>query len=265
MHTIGDVVHAQFAKYVQRLHDYAPLAARDEPDAVHQMRVTSRKLRSLMRVFADRFTPGSLTALRSELDWLGGVLGAARDLEVITAHLDADTHLTQIHDHLAAEHDKAMLEVQDALASTRFGDVLAALVEFIDAPPWSEAARQPIRPATLAILSAERARVAKRVRRERLAPEAGRDEILHDVRKSARRARYAAEALPGLRAKFVAAQMERAQDTLGSHQDAVVCLELLENWTDPSLADVRDRLQQRAASDRLHYARHARKLMRFGR
>jgi CHAD domain-containing protein len=52
----------------------------------------------------------------------------------------------------------------------------------------------------------------------------GREAALHDVRKAAKRARYAAEsAVPvaGKKASRLASKMEDLQDLLGEHQDAV--------------------------------------------
>jgi CHAD domain-containing protein len=53
----------------------------------------------------------------------------------------------------------------------------------------------------------------------------GHDHPLHDVRKAAKRARYAAESVTpvvGKPAKRLAKALERIQETLGDHQDSVV-------------------------------------------
>jgi CHAD domain-containing protein len=52
-----------------------------------------------------------------------------------------------------------------------------------------------------------------------------RDEALHDARKAAKRARYAAEVLRppyGKRARRFAKQQKKLQSVLGDHQDAVI-------------------------------------------
>ena len=52
-----------------------------------------------------------------------------------------------------------------------------------------------------------------------------RDVALHEARKSARRARYAAEAASpaaGQRARTFAKQMKKVQSVIGEHQDAVI-------------------------------------------
>jgi hypothetical protein len=65
----------------QQLHELcahaAVVVAGDDPEAVHKMRVATRRL----RVFED-LLPLSATDLRRELKWLAGTLGAVRDLDV---------------------------------------------------------------------------------------------------------------------------------------------------------------------------------------
>jgi len=66
----------------------------------------------------------------------------------------------------------------------------------------------------------------RRVRRARhTQPGPARDVALHEARKSARRARYAAEAArpaAGPQARRFARQMKKVQSVLGDHQDAVI-------------------------------------------
>jgi CHAD domain-containing protein len=59
----------------------------------------------------------------------------------------------------------------------------------------------------------------------RAAPGQARNEALHRARKSARRARYAAEAMApaiGGKAARFAKRMKRVQSVLGEHQDSVI-------------------------------------------
>ena len=55
----------------------------DVPDAVHQMRVTTRKIRSLLRDSQDSFGSTNGEWVQDELRELAGVLGVARDAEVL--------------------------------------------------------------------------------------------------------------------------------------------------------------------------------------
>ena len=60
-----------------------PLVRRDQPDSVHQMRVAARRLRATLRSFRPILDASATAHLRDELRWLGQVLGAARDGEVL--------------------------------------------------------------------------------------------------------------------------------------------------------------------------------------
>src|SRR5271166_3252022 len=66
----GEVVLGYLRHQVQAISRYDPLVRRDEPDAVHQMRVATRRL-------------------CEELKWLAAELGQARDGEVLLARLTA--------------------------------------------------------------------------------------------------------------------------------------------------------------------------------
>jgi CHAD domain-containing protein len=71
----------------------------------------------------------------------------------------------------------------------------------------------------------------RRMRRAwRAAPGQTRNEALHQARKSARRARYASEAMVpaiGGKARRFAKQMKRIQSVLGEHQDSVITREVI--------------------------------------
>ena len=69
---------------------YDPLVRRDEPDAVHQMRVATRRARSALEAFGGIIDREMTRPLRAELKWLAATLGQARDTEVLQARLTAD-------------------------------------------------------------------------------------------------------------------------------------------------------------------------------
>ncbi|MYS25306.1 CHAD domain-containing protein, partial [Streptomyces sp. SID4948] len=59
----------------------------DEPDAVHRMRSTSRRLRSLLRGSRRVLDRERTDPVAGELRWLTGVLAGSRDHEVLGARL----------------------------------------------------------------------------------------------------------------------------------------------------------------------------------
>jgi CHAD domain-containing protein len=132
----------------------------------------------------------------------------------------------------------ARAEVDRLLASARYEQLLADLETLDRELSWErvtgKAARDRLR------------RDWRRVRRRaRAADRSGdgpqREVALHDVRKAAKRARYAAEALEpafGERAARMAALAERVQDALGSHRDTLLTRDLLHRLaTDPEPDD----------------------------
>ena len=80
----GKVVSAYINAQAAQLKALDPAVRRDQPDAVHQMRVTTRRLRAALQAFP-KVVPASTAHLRDELRWLGQVLGDARDAEVLDA------------------------------------------------------------------------------------------------------------------------------------------------------------------------------------
>jgi len=63
---------------------------------------------------------------------------------------------------------------------------------------------------------------------------------LHEVRKAAKRARYAAESVEGVYgapARRFAEAMQELQDVLGEHQDSVVAQHLVEDLGHPELVE----------------------------
>src|SRR5690606_18087206 len=53
----------------------------EDIEALHQMRVSTRRLRATIRVF-DAILPPAMEHFRDELQWVGHELGAVRDLDV---------------------------------------------------------------------------------------------------------------------------------------------------------------------------------------
>ena len=54
------------------------------PDGIHQLRVSLRRLRAALSLFKDELPPAHRKQLRKDAGWLAGLLGPARDLDVMT-------------------------------------------------------------------------------------------------------------------------------------------------------------------------------------
>jgi CHAD domain-containing protein len=233
----GLVVLAYLRTHTETLKSLDPLARRDEPDAVHKMRVAARRLRATLRSFRRILRREDTGRLAAELKWLGGVLGEARDGEVLAEHLQAGVRQTQaeqvigpvqarIAGHFAGTRAAARTELLAALDSERYFSLLDDLDRLLEDPPFTAQAAKP--PADVLPTVARRAyrQTARRMRRAgHAAAGASRNVDLHQARKAARRARYASEAMApaiGPKARRFAKQMKRIQSVLGEHQDTVI-------------------------------------------
>ena len=183
-----------------------PLVRADEPDSVHQMRVATRRLRAALRSFGTVIPRSRTEQLAAELKWLGALLGAARDGEVLPAHLLQSLQPTppelligpvqaRVQGYFAPRRAAARTELIAALDSPRYRALLAEADRLCHEPPLGPQAGAPAREVLPAAVRKAYRQADKRIRRARHTPAGpAREVALHQARKSARRARYAAEA-----------------------------------------------------------------------
>ncbi|MET3950024.1 CYTH and CHAD domain-containing protein [Arthrobacter sp. UYEF36] len=236
------VLLSYLSQQVEALKKHDPGVRENTPDSVHQLRVAARRIRSVLATFRKLADPGVTGALRSELQWLAGCVGEARDNEVMRARLldligtePPDLLLApvarQIEGHFDAVAHDARAKGLAALKSARYFRLLDALDAFLAEPPLTETAGKEAMQTVGRLVSKQRKRLKKKV----LALDVDSDSpateaALHEVRKSAKRLRYAAEAaapILGKRATTVARAAEEIQESLGDHHDSVVTRELL--------------------------------------
>ncbi|MGH8867878.1 MAG: CHAD domain-containing protein, partial [Actinomycetes bacterium] len=230
----GLAVTAYLRHHVARLLAEDPRLRLGLDDAVHQVRVATRRLRGGLRTFGPLLDPDWAQPVRDELGWLAGELGPARDLEVLRARLLHEIDLlpedvvrgnarARVERALGADLETALDRAREALRSTRYLDLVDRLVEGAAAPPLTDAARRPARVVLPPLVRRTWQRMARRVAQA----EAGQGDPVayHNVRIAAKRARYAAEAVAPALGKpptRFARRCEAVQDHLGEHQDAVV-------------------------------------------
>jgi len=235
--TADEVVMAYMREHADRLMALDPMVRRREPDAVHKMRVASRRLRSTLRAFRTVTGTSDSEHIANELKWLGTVLGDERDAEVQAVRLQAHVQATDINvllgpvqariqAHVAKASATSHAAVTAALNSERYWALLDALDALMASPQAGPEASQP---ASQVVPSAV-GRCYRRSRRRMQAaalqpPGSARDAALHEARKAAKRARYAAEAaipVGGNQARQLAGQLQNVQSVLGDHHDTVV-------------------------------------------
>ena len=233
----GAAVLGYLRQQADRLLSFDPLVRLDEPDAVHQMRVTSRRLRSTLQAFTEVIPAEQSEKLIGELKWLGAVLGKARDAEVLEERLERRVRETpaeqvvgpvaaRVQAHFAPLRAAARQEAVAALDSSRYAALLDSLDGLLTAPVVPAGATRPARDVLPAAAHRAYRRTGRRLRRAaHTAPGPTRDAAFHQARKAAKRARYAGEAITpalGQPARRFTRQMKKVQTVLGEHQDAVV-------------------------------------------
>jgi CHAD domain-containing protein len=233
----ADVVLDYLAEQAGKLKTLDPSVRRDEPDSVHQMRVTTRRLRSTLQSFGQVLNGDDTKHLAAELRWLGHVLGDDRDNEVLSAHIEAELHQVpvelvmgpvsaRVREHFAPRSGQSRKAVLETLDSERYFALLDELDRIVAEPPLGPDADQPAKKALRAAVARTYRRTHKRFRRASEAhPGEPTNVALHAARRAAKRSRYAAEAVTpvfGKQAKRYAKQMKKVQSTLGDHQDAVI-------------------------------------------
>jgi CHAD domain-containing protein len=274
--TVAHLLGSQLAALARSIVLGWPAAHLNEPDGVHAMRVSTRRLRSALatgRPFLDHTVT---EPLRDELGWLADVLGDARDAEVRSARIQeaVDTLVSERADldweadhvrpallaPLQARHDVALAALRDSLESRRYAELAERLEILATAPPWTARAHEQVE-------DAYRRRVQRHLRRldRRMSAAAAADldpdsraTALHDARKAVKRTRYAVDPLRpvyGKRAKKLVNRLKSLQAQLGQLQDTVITREYLHDLVrshdpavDPAVALVAGALIEREAT-----------------
>jgi CHAD domain-containing protein len=211
---------------------------RGEPDAVHQLRVASRRLRSALQAYRPLLDRERTEPIVDGLRELGRELAPARDAEVLQERISAglaelEPELlmgpaqAQVTRHFGRVQAEAGAAVLSALDGEDYARLRAALDDLIERPPLTKRAARPARKE----VPARVARTARRLERavttatDPAVPAPERDAAVHSARKAGKRLRYATEvATPvvGKQAKRFTKALKGFQSALGEHQDTVV-------------------------------------------
>ena len=236
--TAGEVVVAAVAEQLTALQRADLMVRTGEPDGVHQVRVASRRLRSILAAHRSVLAREQTDPVRDELQWLGSELSGTRDAEVSLAHL-AELVAAQpadlVRGPVAERLQRASAHTGDAdpgvatLRQARHLQLLDRLFELVAEPPLTGRAAEPAGPVLTDVV----AHTVKRLRRAVRAAEDAQDDTahdlaLHDVRKAAKRVRYTGDVaapLLGARVSALVSAMKAVQEVLGDRQDTVVTRE----------------------------------------
>ncbi len=230
-----DALHRAIAEHVDELLVWDRAVRADAEDSVHQMRVTTRKIRSLLKESGDAF--GDVGPILDELRELGTVLGVARDAEVLAERyehalddLPDDLVRGPVAERLVGgarrRYETGLRRIHLAMRSQRYLRLLDAL-EGLAASSTDTDTGDPS-----ATVAAAYKRVRKAVKKAEHTdyttdPDVGTDAVaarnhaLHRIRKRAKQLRYTASAAGEDR---IAERAKAVQSLLGDHQDAVVSM-----------------------------------------
>lgn len=224
----ADAVHRAVAEQVEQLIEWDRAVRADVPDSVHQMRVTTRKIRSLLQTSRDAFGISDDAWILDELKQLAGILGVARDAEVLAeryekaldelpAELVRGPVRVRLVDGAERRYTAGLRRSLIAMRSQRYFRLLDALEGLVAAEPVLS---QDEDERTQATIDAAYKRVRKAAKAAAAAEaDEDKDEALHRIRKGAKRLRYTAAATGESK---VSDRAKSIQSLLGDHQDSVV-------------------------------------------
>jgi CHAD domain-containing protein len=230
----ADPLHRAVAEQLDELLVWDRAVRAEADDAVHQMRVTTRKIRSLLQASPDSFGLSDDTSILDELRELANVLGEARDAEVLAERyrgaldklppkLARGPIRGRLIDGAEERYRAGLRHSLAAMRSPRYFRLLDALEAVVATTPPTDKGSGPVAVAAAGKKVRKAAKAARRAADEDL------DEALHRIRKRAKRLRYTASAAG---AKTVSKRAKRVQSLLGDHQDCVVSREHLKEQAD---------------------------------
>ena len=226
---------------LHRLQENIPGAIADvDTEFVHQARVATRRMRSLLRLFAGAVPKRSADYFTGELLWLGSLFGAVRDLDVFSLNiikfrndiaLAPQKIIELLLRQIQGERASLLANLKEELASTRCRIFFLRLSTFTARKP----AIRPLAPLALSKV----AQIAPSVIFELLDKTIGLGKLLslkpklrnfHKLRIQFKKLRYAAEffnpAFGGALSLFITDAV-KIQDCLGELQDTVFTRELI--------------------------------------
>lgn len=217
-----------------------------DPEGVHQLRVSMRRMRSALSVFRGLLDPAGIVWASAELKWLASCFGPARDWDVFGAEILDPVRgfgidiaaVDALRAGTATARAAGYESARAALQSSRYTKFILGMSRFVDTHGWMLAdagkqhpLNQPLGKCADAILERAYKKVMKRGRGLKDMDIAARHQVRIDLKKF----RYTTEFLHALfDADKVGAFMKslsRMQDQFGHLNDVSVARTLLGTLT----------------------------------
>lgn len=193
--------------------------------SLHQARVALRRLRSAIALFKPMLQDAEAKRLSGEFRWLAGVLGQARDIDVLLTKAKA----SDLRDRLTDRRIEAYDAVIEALDGSRARALMLDFNQWLYCAGYlTDPATQSMRERPAAVFAIEALdRARKKLKRHGKNLAGVDDEHRHEARKDAKTLRYASEFFRSLftdkrgarRYKRFVGAMEKLQDELGLLND----------------------------------------------
>jgi CHAD domain-containing protein len=232
--TSEEVVRLILAQEVAGLVHYSPRAYQGhDPEAVHQLRVKARRLRSELEIVAPVMKKKAHDEMDEELRWAGKVLGRERDLDVLFELLSSlsgepshSLDATVLAD-IDKKRTKESRRIRKMIRSERYRRLVHSLTLAVIDPPLTKEAASPASEVLHPGLDRTLSSLFRAV--DHFGPTPTNDE-LHEIRILTKRGRYCAEVAStylGERATYLASVLAKAQGVLGQIHDQVEAIDYL--------------------------------------
>ncbi len=281
--TLGDWAYLAIEKHFHKTIKHEADVLKDkDPEALHQMRVGMRRLRTAVTGFAPALDLPKY-AQEKHIAKIARILGTLRDLDVLEEALKShyqpalpkseqkvvDTALK----HLEQQRQQAFNEVKTTLEKSRYQDLKQAFTEWLKQPSYQQQADLPIldvlpdlllpqvshlllHPGWLVGTKAENAEIQplRNMSHEAIEQElALHGNLLHSLRKQTKRVRYQMELFTNFYGATYNAYLEdikAIQGILGEIQDSVVLGEFLGKALDLKTDKLPPNLSEKLAESR---------------
>jgi CHAD domain-containing protein len=253
--TLGDYAHEAIKKHLKKTLKWEKTVKKDEdPEALHQMRVGMRRLRTAVSRF-ELALDLSKSVSDKNIGKIARRLGTLRDLDVLKESLEntyrpnlpqkEQKSLQTAFDALSKQREDALEGVQAIFKDEHYKSLKQGMNEWLENPSYLPVASLPMEELLPDLLLPEvsslfldagwlvgtqvektKVVIVKGLKAEKIEKElATNGEMLHTLRKQAKRVRYQMELFTELYAESYSAyvaDVKNIQDILGSIQDSVV-------------------------------------------
>lgn len=242
-HSANDVIAEIFsAGLANVLDNEAATRLGKDPEGVHQMRVSLRRMRSALSVFRRLIDADQCQWAKDELKWLASSLGPARDWDVFGMDIldpvdgfgvDVDA-INELRDGVKVKQQTAYDHAREVLSSPRYTRFLIGMSQFIATETWRPLDAKDNHPLERPIKNVSGAILGRALRRLMRAGRGLRKmsiEQRHDARIELKKFRYATDFLHSLypqdRVRPFMKSLSRMQDQFGHLNDVAVAKDLL--------------------------------------